>query len=63
MVKQIQLNLRNLGVAVLSQRSAEEYPHLTELTRDHLLQPGYDFAHEYAFGPDLILDGQERLLS
>jgi AcrR family transcriptional regulator len=40
--------------------SAEEYPHFTELTVDHVLQPGYDYADEFEFGLDLILDGLER---
>jgi AcrR family transcriptional regulator len=39
---------------------AEEYPFLTELTLEHVLQPGYDYGNEYLFGLDLILDGLER---
>ena len=38
----------------------EEYPHLTELTVEHVLQPGYDYGGEFGFGLDLILDGLER---
>jgi hypothetical protein len=37
-----------------------EYPHLTELTVEHVLQPGYDYGNEYQFGLDLIVDGLER---
>jgi hypothetical protein len=37
-----------------------EYPHLTELTVEHVLQPGYDYGNEYQFGLGLILDGLER---
>jgi AcrR family transcriptional regulator len=33
------------------------YPHLMELTSEHVLQPGYDFGREFDFGLDLILDG------
>jgi hypothetical protein len=33
------------------------YPHLVELTTEFVLQPGYDFGNEFAFGLDLILDG------
>jgi hypothetical protein len=40
---------------------AEAYPHLTELAVEHVLQPGYDYGDEYAFGLELILDGLERL--
>ncbi|OLT09268.1 AcrR family transcriptional regulator [Pseudonocardia sp. CNS-139] len=36
------------------------YPHLTELAVEHVLRPGYDFAEEFAFGLDLLLDGLER---
>jgi len=38
----------------------DEYPYLTELTVEHVLQPGYDYGNEYEFGLDLILDGLER---
>jgi AcrR family transcriptional regulator len=40
---------------------ADAYPHLTELATEHVLQPGYDYGDEYAFGLELILDGLERL--
>lgn len=33
------------------------YPNLMELTVEHILQPGYDFKAEFAFGLDVILDG------
>jgi AcrR family transcriptional regulator len=39
---------------------ASEYPYLHELTSKHVLQPGYDYADEFAFGLDLILDALER---
>jgi AcrR family transcriptional regulator len=41
---------------------ADEYPHLTELTTKHMLQPGYDYSREFEFGLDLILDGLDRAL-
>ncbi|MET0837830.1 MAG: TetR/AcrR family transcriptional regulator C-terminal domain-containing protein [Marmoricola sp.] len=37
------------------------YPHMVELATEHVLQPGYDFADEFDFGLDLILDGLARL--
>ncbi|HSO52005.1 MAG TPA: TetR/AcrR family transcriptional regulator C-terminal domain-containing protein [Actinomycetes bacterium] len=40
--------------------AADAYPHLAELVIDHVLQPGYDYANEFEFGLDLILDGLER---
>jgi AcrR family transcriptional regulator len=45
---------------ILKQLPADEYPHLTELTIEHVLRPGYDYADEFEFGLDLILDGLER---
>lgn len=33
------------------------FPHLAELTAEHVLQPGYDYGAEFAFGIDLVLDG------
>ncbi len=46
---------------ILAQFPAGEYPHLAELTADHVLQPGYDYGAEFEFGLDLILDGLARL--
>jgi AcrR family transcriptional regulator len=40
---------------------AGEYPHLAEMITDHAMRPGYDYAKEFEFGLDLILDGLERL--
>ncbi len=39
---------------------AKEYPHLAELTTEHVLQPGYDYGSEFGYGLSLILDGLER---
>jgi len=49
-----------LAQAILAQFPTDEYPHLAELTIEHVLQPGYDYGNEYEFGLDLILDGLER---
>ena len=45
----------------LRQFPADAYPHLAEFTVQHVLQPGYDYADEFEFGLDLILDGLEAL--
>jgi AcrR family transcriptional regulator len=45
----------------LQQFPADAYPHLFELTVQHVLRPGYDYADEFEFGLNLILDGLERL--
>ena len=36
------------------------YPHMVEMASSYYMQPGYDFADEFDFGLDLILDGLER---
>ncbi len=36
------------------------YPYLAEMAIQHVLRPGYDYAEEFEFGLDLILDGLER---
>jgi AcrR family transcriptional regulator len=38
-----------------------EYPHLVEFIAEHALKPGYDYADEFEYGLDLILDGLERM--
>ena len=43
--------------------AAGEYPHLTELTVPHVLQPGYDNGDELEIGLDLILDGLQAALA
>jgi len=45
---------------IFKQFPPDEYPYLTELTVEHVLQPGYDYGTEYEFGLDLIRDGLER---
>jgi hypothetical protein len=44
---------------MLARFPADQYPHLAELTLNHVLQAGYDYGNEYGFGLDLILDGLE----
>ena len=36
---------------------AERFPHLAELTVEHVMQPGYRYGDEFDFGLELILDG------
>ncbi len=49
-----------LAETIMARFPADQYPHLTELTVEHVLQPGYDYGNEYEFGLDLILDGLDR---
>jgi AcrR family transcriptional regulator len=41
------------------QFSADEYPHIAETITEHVTKD-YDFADEFEFGLDLVLDGLER---
>jgi AcrR family transcriptional regulator len=45
---------------ILRQLPADDYPHLAEMIVEHALQPGYDYAAEFKFGLELILNGLER---
>jgi len=38
------------------------YPTLAAFITEHAMQPGYDYADEFEYGLDLILDGLERAL-
>ncbi len=40
--------------------ASEEYPHLTEVASTLIGRAGWDFAHEFGYGLDLVLDGLER---
>jgi len=44
----------------LRQFPAAQFPHLAELATEHVMKPGYDYAKEFEFGLDLILDGLDR---
>ena len=45
--------------SIFRQFPVHEYPHFTELAIQLVLQPRYDYADEFEFGLDLILDGLE----
>jgi len=49
-----------VGESILRQL-AGDFPYLAEMITDHAMKPGYDYADEFEFGLDLILDGLERL--
>ena len=37
-----------------------QYPNLVAFITEHAMQPGYDFANEFEWGLDVVLDGIER---
>jgi AcrR family transcriptional regulator len=56
-------NLDEAMAGFMAQFDADEYPHLVEFAMQRVLQPGYDYADEFDFGLELILDGLARRLS
>jgi AcrR family transcriptional regulator len=48
---------------ILAAMPQDEWPHLVEFSREHVLQPGYDYGREFEWGLDLVLDGLERARS
>jgi AcrR family transcriptional regulator len=50
-------DLHELVGAIMPEGFAEAYPHLAELTTEHVLQPGYSYGDEFDYGLGLILDG------
>jgi AcrR family transcriptional regulator len=51
-----------LAKDILRELPADEFPYLAEMIVEHALKAGYDYADEFEFGLDLILEGLERLL-
>lgn len=54
--------LAGMAQDILASLPATEYPYLNEVIVDHVLKLGFDYADEFEFGLDLILDalGQIR---
>lgn len=51
--------MAELAETIMEPMPDDLYPHLTEFTTEHVLQPGYDFLAEFDYGLDLILDALE----
>jgi AcrR family transcriptional regulator len=47
---------------ILQQLPADRYPYLAEMIIEHAMKPGYDYAQEFEFGLDLILNSLSRLI-
>lgn len=54
---QTEAEAAEVASVILATFPRDAYPHLAELTIDHVLQPGYAFGAEFDFGLDIILDG------
>ena len=48
---------------VVAQLAGDQYPHMAAMVSEHYLLPGYDFAEEFDFGLDVILDALDASLS
>ena len=53
---------QEVGRQMFARMPPGAYPHLTEMTVQHILQPGYDYGDEFDYGLELILDGLDRAL-
>jgi hypothetical protein len=40
-----------------------EYPNLVEFLAEHVMNPVYDYEHEFEFGLDVLLDALERTVA
>jgi AcrR family transcriptional regulator len=47
----------------LGRLTPADYPYLVDFATRHVMQPGYDYAREFDYGLDLILDGLDRARS
>jgi len=52
-------DLGEMVETIMPNLSADDYPHLLELTTEHVLQPGYNYGQEFNYGLGLILDSLE----
>ena len=53
-------NVGDVAENILSQFPADEYPYLTETTVELITKSGWEYADEFEFGLDLILDSLEQ---
>jgi len=53
-------DIAEVAESMLQPFPAGEYPNLVEFLAEHVMKPGYDYADEFEYGLDLILDGLDR---
>ena len=49
-----------MAESMLAPFPVNTYPNLADFITEHAMQPGYDYANEFEYGLELILDGLER---
>lgn len=52
-------NLEEQVEEIMGDLSPDQYPHLTELTVEHVMQEGYSYGAEFDFGLTIVLTGLE----
>ena len=52
-------NLEEMVDQIITPLPRDLYPHLTELTVEHVLQTGYNYGDEFGFGLEIVLAGLE----
>jgi AcrR family transcriptional regulator len=55
--------IAGLATQILSGQAPDAYPNMARFTTEYVLTDGYDFADEFDWGLDLVLDGLERSLA
>jgi AcrR family transcriptional regulator len=56
------VELQEVAAEMSRNFSRDAYPHLAELTFEHVMKPGYSFEREFSYGLEFILEGLERKL-
>ena len=53
-------DIAEVAQTMLDPFPADEYPNMVAILTEHIMKPGYDYADEFEYGLDLVLDGLER---
>jgi AcrR family transcriptional regulator len=53
-------DIAEMAESMLAPFPLGQYPNLADFITEHAMKPGYDFADEFEYGLDVILDGLER---
>ena len=53
-------DIAEMAQSMLEPFPLDEYPNLAAFITEHAMKPGYDYADEFEYGLDVILDGLER---
>jgi AcrR family transcriptional regulator len=54
-------DIAEMSETMLAPFAAGEYQNLADFITEHAMKPGYDYADEFEYGLDVILDGLERV--